>query len=113
MENETIFWALIITGAVLLISIVAIGNAIKIFVKSDLFKQKLDRFNQYQQEEKKAKNVLKAVIGVIAIGGLSTTGFAQEVVAQSVETISPSQSNFYTNQVVYIVLKSMTSICQW
>jgi cytochrome c oxidase cbb3-type subunit 3 len=104
MENETIFWALIITGAVLLISIVAIGNAIKIFVKSDLFKQKLDRFNQYQQEEKKAKKVLKAVIGVIAIGGLSTTGFAQEAVAQSVETISPSQSNFYTNQAVYIVL---------
>lgn len=104
MENETIFWALIITGAVLLVSIVAIGNAIKIFVKSDLFKQKLDRFNQYQQEEKKAKNVLKAVVGIIAIGGLSTTGFAQEAVAQSVEATSPSPAIFYTNQAVYIVL---------
>lgn len=105
MENETIFWALIVTGAVLLISIVAIGNAIKIFVKSDLFKQKLDRFNQYQQEQKKSKNVLKAIVTIFALGGFAVQGLAQETVVTTVSEVSGvSTSSFYTNQAIYIVL---------
>lgn len=92
MEKSVIFWALVVTGFVLLLSILSLGNAMKVYIKSDAFKEKVNKI--------KNNSSLKTLLVLIAFVATSTGSWAQEAAATSP---APEES-FYTTTKIYIFL---------
>jgi len=70
MEKQIIFWILILISVLIISGIVIIGNSIKIFIKSDIFKKKLEL------KENKIKNGSKAITSLCLLILSSSSAFA-------------------------------------
>ena len=92
MEKSVIFWALVVTGFVLLLSILSLGNAMKVYIKSDAFKEKVNKI--------KNNSSLKTLLVLIAFVATSTGSWAQEAAATS----PAPEEGFYTTTKIYIFL---------
>lgn len=91
MDKSVIFWALVVTAFVLLLSIISMGSAMKVFIKSDAFKKKLDNV--------KKNKAVKTVLMLLAFLATSTSGFAQET-----DLANEAADSFYTLQKIHVML---------
>ncbi|MDX1444923.1 cbb3-type cytochrome c oxidase N-terminal domain-containing protein [Lishizhenia sp.] len=90
MEKSVIFWALVVTAFVLLLSIFSLGNAMKVYIKSDTFKNKVNKI--------KENNTIKTLLLLLAFVATSTGTFAQDAATSAAEV------SFYTTTKIYILL---------